>query len=94
MNFGDALRSHVACHEGLSILDGEPCVVQSALVGAASGVTDDDRQEVDGEVIKIGAVESAQEREPAVAAAQVEHDRSGSAEDRPPVEWAKLQAAV
>ena len=32
VDFGDALRSHVACHEGLSILDGEACIMQAALI--------------------------------------------------------------
>ena len=42
-------------------------------------------------MIEIRSVESTQEREPAIAATKVEHDRCGSAENRRPIEWSTLR---
>ena len=82
----DARRRRVPLEEGLGVLDGEPGVMQAALIGPAGRVPDHHGQDVDGEMVAIRPAQGAQEREPAVAAAEVQDDRCLPAEDRRPVE--------
>src|SRR5207253_2675418 len=88
VDFADAGRRDVPFEEALPVADGEAEVAQAALVAAARGVADDDRQHVDAEVVVVGAPDGALEEEAAIAAADVEDDRGPAAEEGRPVEAA------
>ena len=79
-------RADIRRHQRLGVLDREPDVVQAPLVGPAGRVADHDGEDVAGEMVDLGPGQGAQERVPAVAAAQLEHDGRDPAEDRRQVE--------
>src|SRR5271157_3549329 len=80
----------VGREERPDVMDHEPDIVQPALVGPPRGVADHHRQFVDCTVVVIRPGERTAEREPAVAAAEVENHRGFAAEERAPVEPAWL----
>ena len=90
MNLGDRGLTNVGGKEGLGVLDREPDMVQPALIGAAGRIADHHGKCVDGEMVQVGAGQGAAQGEPAVAAPQIQNDRSRAAEDRFPVERARL----
>ena len=80
VDLGDRTAGHVRLQKGLRVLDREPNVLETSLIGAAGRVADDDGQQVDREMIVARPRHCAGQREPAVAAAEVEHDGGRSSD--------------
>ena len=70
VDLGHARLGDVRAEERLGVLDGEPDVVQPALVRPAGRVPDHHGEEVGREVVVIGPGHRAGDRVPAVAAAE------------------------
>ena len=81
MDLGEARLGHVLSQESLRILDGEPHVVQPALIGPARGIADHDGQEIDARVVVIRPSQGAQHRVATVPAPQLQDHRRLAAGD-------------
>lgn len=86
VDFSDGCGRDVAFEEFASPRDAETDIGEAALVGAAGGVADDKGEDVDAEMVVLLAPEGAANEEASVAAAEVDDDGSGSAEEFIPVE--------
>src|SRR5258707_8820467 len=75
VDFGHAPRLDVAFEEFATATDRETEVLQSALIAPPRSVTDDDRQNVDTQMIVIGTPDGTTEQEPAVAATEIDNHR-------------------
>src|SRR5262249_16110463 len=88
MNLGDGAGFDVFGKKFAAAADGELEVRQAALVAAAAGVANDDRERVDAEVVVAQPADGAGEHVPTVAAADIEDDGGVAAEERRPVDAA------
>ena len=86
VNLGDGGVANVGGKEGLGVLHGVTNMVQPTLIGAAGRIANHHGQDVDGEMVQLWAGQSAAQGESAIAAAQIQDDRSRPAEDRFPVQ--------
>ena len=76
VDLGDRGLGDVGGNESSSVLDNEPDIVKSTLVGSARGVADDHGQFVDCAVVVIRPGKRTAESEPPVAATKVKNDRA------------------
>src|SRR5262249_42142460 len=76
----------------------KPDVGQAALVGAASGIANYDGQDIDSQMVAVGAPDGAADQISAVAAAKVADDGCLAPEKPNPVDyslgWQLLQASL
>ncbi len=75
VNFGHATWCDIIREKLERAADGEPNVMQSALVAATSRIANDERQDVESEMIAFRPTHGAGDDESTVTATKVEYDR-------------------
>ena len=86
VNFGGAVRRQVAFEQPHGIGDSKANVAQAALIAAARGIANDDRQNIDAEMIVIRSPDGAADQEAAIAAAEIDDQRRRAAEQSGQIE--------
>jgi len=73
VDLGGTLWRQIALQEAHGVADGEADVAQAALIGPPRCVADDDRQNIDAEVVVVWPPYSAAEQKASVAATQIDN---------------------
>src|SRR5438093_13775450 len=86
MNFGYAAGTDMFLKEFPGAANGEADIVQAPLIGPAGGIANDERKNIEAEMIVRWPPHGAADQKPAVAAPQVQDDGRLSAEKLLPIQ--------
>ena len=93
MDFANAVIAEKARDELLAIDGGKADIRQAAMIGPPRRIAQYERQKIDADVVPIGMRERAAEQEAAVAAPEIDDQRSGTAEESRPNRSGRAAAA-